>query len=114
MAKIKITRFDDYSPYFNNLQPDTEHEVLYIKHLYPWVQAIGVEVPVYSDEYRWVDQNILNNINRLKLGFVGGDRTHSSSDCEKCAFKKYCNGHFVLPCTSNQRNDGLNGHFINL
>jgi hypothetical protein len=99
---------------FANLKPESEHDVLYIKYCLPWVQGVGAEVPLYDGEYCWVDQTLLLNVNDMELGFVGGDRLHSKSDCKKCAAISFCDEQYVLPCTYDKRNDGLNGHFVNL
>lgn len=114
MAKIKIIRVNGYNPAFDNLKPQSEHDVLYIKYCRPWVQGIGAEVPLYEGEYCWVDQNILNDVNGIKLSFVGGNGSHSKYDCQQCAAISFCGKQFVLPCTYNERNDGLNGHFVKL
>ena len=55
MAKVKIIKVSGCNQAFANLVPDSIHEVLYIKYGMPWVQGVGAEVPLYPDEYVWIE-----------------------------------------------------------
>lgn len=112
MSKIIITNFHGYNPIFENLKPNTTHDVVDVKHNCIWVRGIGADVMLYPNEYKWVEQTVLTLPDGHTYQFWADEMAPSPESCRKCAFAELCNANFIFPCWYKARDDGRNGHFV--